>query len=190
MAEARVMQEKYKAEAEGIREKANAMQVLDGPGKEHEEFKLRLETEKALELAKINIQKDIAEAQALVIGEALKASNIEIIGGETMLFDQIMGSIAKGKAIDGMVRKNTTLLDIKDTFFNTNGGGTFKDNLKKFISQFGVSSEDMKNLTVSALIFKLMNQTDQPEVKGSLTKLMDIARSAGLADEPVKNIKL
>nr|WKN37042.1 flotillin family protein [Tunicatimonas sp. TK19036] len=190
MAEARVMQEKYKAEAEGIRDKANAMQVLDGPGKDHEEFKLRLETEKALELAKINIQKDIAEAQAQVISEALKASNIEIIGGETMLFDQIMGSIAKGKAIDGMVRKNTTLLDIKDTFFHTNGGGAFKDNLKKFISQFGVSAEDMKNLTVSALLFKLMNQTDQPGTKDSLTKLMDIARSTGLADEPVKNIKL
>ncbi|MEQ9442521.1 MAG: flotillin family protein [Cyclobacteriaceae bacterium] len=190
MAEARVMQEKYKAEAEGIRDKANAMQVLDGPGKDHEEFKLRLETEKALELAKINIQKDIAEAQAQVISEALKASNIEIIGGETMLFDQIMGSIAKGKAIDGMVRKNHTLLDIKDTFFNTNGGGAFKDNLKKFISQFGVSAEDMKNLTVSALLFKLMNQTDQPGTKASLTKLMDIARSTGLADEPVKNIKL
>ncbi|MEM9675775.1 MAG: flotillin family protein [Bacteroidota bacterium] len=190
MAEARVMQEKYKAEAEGIREKANAMQVLDGPGKDHEEFKLRLETEKALELAKIDIQKDIAEAQAQVIAEALKASNIEIIGGETMLFDQIMGSIAKGKAIDGMVRKNTTLLDIKDAFFNTNGGGAFKDNLKKFISQFGVSSEDMRNLTVSALLFKLMNQTDQPEMKDNLSKLMDIARSAGLADEPVKNIKL
>jgi len=190
LAQARVMQEKLKAEAEGIREKAQAMQVLDGPGKEHEEFRLRLDTEKALELARINIQKDIAEAQAQVIAEALKAAKIEIIGGETMLFDQIMGSIAKGKSIDDMVRKNPTLLDIKNTFFNTNGGGAFRENLKKFISQFGIDAEDMKNLTVSALILKMMNQADQPALKDNLHQLMDIARSSGLADEPVRSIQL
>ncbi len=160
LAEARVMQQKYKAEAEGIREKANAMQVLDGPGKEHEEFKLRLETERTLELARIDIQREIAESQAKVISEALKAAHIEIIGGETMLFDQIMGSIAKGKAIDGMISKNGSLQEVKTALLHSNGGGGLKENLRKLVDQFGVSSDDLKNLTVSALLLKMMNQTD------------------------------
>ncbi len=190
MMEARVMQEKYKSEAEGIREKAQAMQQLDGVGRDHEEFKLKLDTEKTLELAKINIQKDIAEAQAQVIGEALKAANIDIIGGETMFFEQIMGSITKGKAVDGMVRNSKTLLDIKDAFFNTNGGGSFKENFKRFTDQFGVSSEDMKNLTVSALLLKMMSKAEHAGAKHDMEKLLEIARSAGFDHEPVRNIKI
>ena len=189
LAEARVMQQKYKSEADGIREKANAMQVLDGAGREHEEFKLRLETEKALELARIDIQREIAESQAKVISEALKAANIEIIGGETMLFDQIMGSIAKGKAIDGMISKNGSLQEVKTALLHSNGGGGLKENLRKLVDQFGVSSDDLKNLTVSALLLKMMNQTDGKE-KDGLNKLLDVARTAGLADEPMRNLQL
>lgn len=190
LAEARVMQQKYKSEAEGIREKANAMQVLDGAGRDHEEFKLRLETERTLELARIDIQREIAESQAQVISEALKAAHIEIIGGETMLFDQIMGSIAKGKAIDGMISKNQTLQEVKGALLHSNGGGGLKENLRKLIDQFGVSSDDLKNLTVSALLLKMMNQTDGKQDKAGLNKLLDMARTAGLADEPMKNIQL
>ena len=62
------------AEAVGIEEKAEAMKKLDGVGKEHEEFKLRLDKELQVDLAHINIQKEIAYAQADVIGAALKSS--------------------------------------------------------------------------------------------------------------------
>ena len=81
LAEADVIKEKALADAAGIEEKANAMKKLDGVGKEHEEFKLRLDKELQVDLAEINIQKDIADAQAQVIGDALKASNIDIVGG-------------------------------------------------------------------------------------------------------------
>ncbi|MEZ6077718.1 MAG: hypothetical protein R3C56_19230 [Pirellulaceae bacterium] len=64
MAEARVLKEKYMSEAQGITEKATAMKELDGVGKEHEEFKLRLEKDKAIEIAAIDAQKSIAGEQA------------------------------------------------------------------------------------------------------------------------------
>ena len=68
------------AEAAGIEEKAEAMKKLDGVGKDHEEFKLKLDKELQVDLAEIGIQKDIADAQADVIGQALKSSNIDIVG--------------------------------------------------------------------------------------------------------------
>ena len=37
----------------------------------------------------ITTLKDIANAQAQVIAEALKAANIDIVGGETMFFEKI-----------------------------------------------------------------------------------------------------
>ena len=56
LAEAAVIKEKAMADAAGIEEKANAMKKLDGVGKEHEEFKLRLDKELQVDLAHINIQ--------------------------------------------------------------------------------------------------------------------------------------
>ncbi|MCH2197130.1 flotillin family protein, partial [Kordia sp.] len=104
MAEAEVIKEKALADAAGIEEKAEAMKKLDGVGKEHEEFKLRLEKELQVDLAEINIQKEIADAQASVIAEALKAANIDIVGGETMFFEQIIGQITKAKGYDRLVQ--------------------------------------------------------------------------------------
>jgi len=87
LAQAEVTKEKALAEAAGIHEKAEAMKSLDAVGKDHEEFKLLLTKEKDIALAQINIQKDIAEAQAMVLGEAMKSAKIDIVGGETMFFD-------------------------------------------------------------------------------------------------------
>jgi hypothetical protein len=116
LAEAKVIQEKLFAEAKGIDEKAVAMKKLEGMGKEHEEFKLKLQKDKDVELAQINIWKDIADAQAQVISEALKSAKIDIVGGETMFFDKIIGSITRGKSLDNLVGNSEVLTSVKDRF--------------------------------------------------------------------------
>ena len=75
-AEANVVEIKFQAEAKGITEKAEAMKIFDGVGREHEEFKLNLNKDKEIELAQISVTKDIAEQQALIVGEALKSAQI------------------------------------------------------------------------------------------------------------------
>ncbi|MCW3788434.1 flotillin family protein [Plebeiibacterium sediminum] len=188
MTQNRVNSEKFSVEAKGIEEKAAAMKKLDGVGKEHEEFKLRLNKDKEIELAKINIQKDIAAAQAKVISEALKAANIEIVGGETMFFEQIMGAISNGKSIDKVVNNSTVLKQVKDTFFSTEDGTSFKDNIRRFIDQFGVNSEDIKNMTLSNLLYKLGNAADSEGDKKSIFNMLDIAKSLGLSNKSASEI--
>ncbi|NLE00778.1 MAG: hypothetical protein GX640_12995 [Fibrobacter sp.] len=182
-AEASVMEKKYIAEAKGIKEKADSMKLLDGVGKEHEEFKLRLEKEKSVELAQIEIQKDIADAQAQVIQEALRSAKIDIVGGETLFFDKIMGSITAGKAVDRMVNNSDVLGDIRSTFFNGDPD-YFKNQLKKFISQFSMSSEDVKNLTVSALIGRMLSQAEGSS-KDTLNNLLGLAEKFGVGGKSV-----
>jgi flotillin len=148
-ADAQVSRLKFEAEAEGINKKAEAMKLLEAAGQSHEEFKLRLEKEKAVDLAGIHIQKDIAEAQAKVMGEAMKSAKIEIIGGEGKFFDQIAGAISRGKSVDRMVENSAVLGDVKDTFFNGDPE-YFKAQLSEWAGQFGVTAEDVKNLSVGA----------------------------------------
>ncbi|MEO1973951.1 MAG: flotillin family protein, partial [Pirellulaceae bacterium] len=111
---------KFSSDAAGIKEKANAMKLFDGVGREHEEFKLRLNKTKDIEIAGIEAQKDIADAQATIVGEALKQARIDIVGGETTFFDRIVDSVKAGKSIDRLVHNSETLTDVKNTFFNGN----------------------------------------------------------------------
>ncbi len=188
MATNRVNSEKFSVEAKGIEEKAAAMKKMDGVGKEHEEFKLKLNKDIEIELAKINIQKDIAESQAKVISEALKAANIDIVGGETMFFNQIMGAISNGKSIDKVVGNSQVLSQIKDTFFSSEDGQSFKQNIQQFIDQFGVSTEDLKNLTLSNLLYKIGNQADSEGDKKSIFNMLDIAKSLGVSNKSASEI--
>ncbi|SFQ59783.1 flotillin family protein [Hymenobacter arizonensis] len=192
LAEVTVNEQRFAVEAKGIEAKADAMKKLDGVGKDHEEFKLRLDKEKSVELAQINIQKDIASAQAGVISEALKSAKIDIVGGETMFFDQIIGSITKGKMIDRAVHNSEVLGTVKDAFFSLdgNGGGDFKTNLRRFVDQFGLSSEDMKNLSVSALLLQMMNKAGDDATRSTITQLASTATALGIGDKQVKMLNL
>jgi len=190
LAEAKIMKEKFKAEAEGIKDKAAAMKALDGNGMMHEEFKLRLEKDKTIELAQIDVNKYIAEAQAKVIAEAMKSAKIDIIGGESMFFDQIAGAMTRGKAIDSMIGGSEALTQVKNAFLNTDGGNSFKDNIGQLLKSFNVSSEDIKNLTVSALLFKMMGSANDDKMKDSLRQMMSLAKSAGLENETPRTLGL
>jgi flotillin len=180
-AEAEVSRLKFQAEAEGITKKAEAMKLLEEAGQSHEEFKLRLDKEKAVDLAGIHIQKDIAEAQARVMGEAMKSAKIEIIGGEGKFFDQIAGAISRGKSVDRMVSNSQVLGDVKETFFNGDPD-YFKAQLREWAGQFGVSSEDVKNLTVGAALAQFLGSASG-ETRSKLISLLGAADRFGLADE-------
>jgi uncharacterized membrane protein YqiK len=190
MAEAAVNLEKFSAEAEGIDKKAAAMKRLDGVGKDHEEFKLRLEKEKAVELAQISIQKDIADAQAEVLSNALKTAKIDIVGGETVFFDKIISSITQGKSIDRMVNNSEIVGTLKDQLLHDPAGRSLMDQVKSIFEKSDLKTEDVKNLSVTALITKLMVQAQDDDEKGMLQQLMSLAQKAGLGGQSASDLGL
>lgn len=190
MAEARVMAEKFGSEAKGLEEKARAMSALDGPGKDHEEFKLQLEKDKAVQLADIEVQREIALSQAQVLSEAMKAANIEIIGGESMFFNQILQSVGRSKSVDRLVGGSEVLTEVKDTFFSSGSGEGFKEKLSSFISQFGLNSDDVRNLSISALLLRLMNEAEDEGTRKVLKNLSNISQSLGIQDQKAGSLGL
>ncbi len=187
VAEAEVIKEKALADAVGIEEKANAMKKLDGVGKEHEEFKLRLDKELQVDLAEINIQKEIADAQANVIGEALKAANIDIVGGETMFFDQIIGQITKSKGIDRLVDHSDNITQVKDAILGSDDvKGNLLDKIKEFATKYGISSEDIKNLTVANLLIDLKSKTVDSSEATLFDNLSNLAKGLGLSNKKLR----
>lgn len=184
MAEANVLKQKYLSEAEGITEKATAMKELDGVGKEHEEFKLRLDKDKQIEIAAISAQKDIAGEQAVVMSEALKAAKIDIVGGDGEFFDQISSAVKGGKAIDRFVYNSKVATDVKNTFFQGDPDH-FKKSLASVVEQFNLSSGEIKDLSVAALIAQLMSSGGSEGLQSQLVNLLGVASSLNLSDKSV-----
>ncbi|HQZ27138.1 MAG: hypothetical protein KA250_04845 [Verrucomicrobiales bacterium] len=182
LGEANVIAATADAEARGINAKADAMKKFNDAGKEHEEFKLGLEKEKAVELAEIQVRATIAAKHSEIVAEALKSAHIDIVGGETTFFDQITRAIGQGKAVERLIENSSTLTDIRDTFFNGDPE-YFKGQVRSWIDRFGVSSEDLKNLTVSALLTRLMSEAGDEGTRSQMGALLGVTRRLGFDGE-------
>jgi uncharacterized membrane protein YqiK len=188
-AEADVLHLKFSSEARGIEEKAAAMKLFDSVGKEHEEFKLRLNKDKDIEIAAINAQTNIAQAQSRIVGEALKSARIDIVGGESEFFDKIVDSVKGGKAVDRFVYNSEVVTDVKNTFFNGNPE-YFRDKLQQIVGDFDLSTDDIKDLSIAALIAKLLGLASSDESRSQLMWLNNLASGLGLADQRVATMEL
>jgi len=186
-AEANVMQLKFEADAKGITDKAEAMKLFNAVGREHEEFKLNLEKEKIVDLAAIDAQREIAEQQASIIGQALKTARIDIVGGETEFFDKITQAITSGKAVDRWVNNSKALTDVKNTFFNGDPE-YFKARMEHFTDQFGIGSEDVKNLSIAALLNKMKNMAEDAGDANEFQILAGLAKQLGFTDKTLSQI--
>ncbi|MFC8174467.1 flotillin family protein [Streptomyces sp. NPDC057242] len=152
LAEATAIGEKLKAEAAGLTEKAAAMAALDEASRTHEEFRLRLEAEKDVRLAGLDVQRQVAEAQATVLATGLENADINIVGGESVFLDRLVQSVSLGKSVDGFVEHSRTAQALAGPWLN--GSQPFTEDLANVLGS--LSSTDVRDLSVSALLAKLM----------------------------------
>lgn len=185
LAQAEVIKEKAFAEAAGITEKAEAMKKLNDAGKEHEEFRLTLAKEKEVELAQISIQKDIAQAQALVLAEAFKTANIDIVGGDHSFFDNVIKQISAGKGIDKFIQHSENAQIVKEALLSNDGDENLIGKVMNMVEKYKISSEDIKNLSVASLIFQLKGVANENE-QGILSRAMNMAKHLGIDNKPLK----
>jgi flotillin len=182
-AEAEGTKEKALAEAAGIHEKAAAMKQLDGVGKEHEEFKILVQKEKDIALAQIHIQKDIADAQAQVLSEALRSANIDIVGGESLFFQNIVQQISNAKGFDRLINESENATQIKTALIGDgNSKGELLEKIRDFADKYNVSTNDIKNLTLSSILLK-MQQNSTSEDRPFISNLMNMVNQFGLSNK-------
>ncbi|PWE09878.1 hypothetical protein DD630_26350 [Streptomyces sp. BSE7F] len=179
LAEAEAVGSKLRAEAAGLTEKAAAMAALDEASRGHEEYRLRLEAEKDVRLAGLDVQRQVAEAQATVLATGLENADINIVGGDSVFFDRLVSSIALGKGVDGFVKSSETAQALAGPWLD--GSASFTDDLSRMLGS--VSTSDVQNLTVSALLMKLMKQGG--DNTGQFKQLLNKAGELGLADTPL-----
>lgn len=117
------------------------------------------------------------------MAEALRSAKIDIVGGETMFFDQIVGQITKAKGFDRLVNGSENITEIKEAILgnDSEGGENLLERIKGFADKYGITSEDIKNLTVAGLLVELQKRSNDEGEKGLFSNLMDMAKNLGLS---------
>ncbi|REC42364.1 flotillin family protein [Chryseobacterium pennipullorum] len=184
IAQAEVIKEKALAEAAGITEKAEAMKKLNEAGKDHEEFRLRLNKEKEVELAEIAVQKDIADAQSLVLAEAFKSAKIDIVGGDNTFFDNVIRQVSAGKGLDKFISHSENAQIVRDNLLGD--GENIIAKVMGLVDKYNITSEDIKNMSIASLIFRLKGVAN-PQENGILERALDMAKNLGVEHKPVNN---
>ena len=153
-AEAHNIDVKFNAEARGLKEKFEAMKAMSPETREHEEYRMRLERAHLETLKQIEAQQHIAKEQAEVLGVALKNARIDIVGGQGDYFDSFVRALSVGKGIDAAVNKSDTLqVAFKEQLA---GERDVVEDLKGVLGAAGQSAGELQNLSVSALIARVM----------------------------------
>ena len=167
-ADASVVQKRMLAEATGLAEKAKSMQALTGGAREHEEYRLRLDADRAIALESIKARVQMAENQARVMSETMGHADIKIVGGDGQFFDRFVKAVSLGSSIDGV-------FDSSDVVRNAMGGrlGATGNGGK-------ASSADTLALMLSNLMVKADDST-----KTKLKALLEQAKQLGVHDDKV-----
>lgn len=181
LAEAKVLQEKALVEAQRIEAEAKATAHMDDAIKDLERFKLQLNQEKELALAKYEMQQELTKAQALVMAEAVKSSDIKIIGGESQVYDKIINSISMGESVESFFETSSVATEVKDNLLDSSDGKNIIGKVRGYIDQFGVTTEDIKNLSVAGLLNKMKNMTNDDLQKTWLESALTTAEKTGIA---------
>lgn len=182
-AEAVAIEKRMRAEAAGLAEKAAAMRALEGAGREHEEFRLRLANQREIALEQIKARVAMTEQQARVMAEAMGKADIKIVGGDGQFFDRFVKAVSLGNSIDGVVDHSEVVRRALGD--RLDGNGKLLDDVKDVVASLGGGgSEGLKNLTVSAVLANLMLKADD-KTRLKLQALLDQARKLGLDDDKV-----
>ena len=169
-ADAQVIEARFQAEAKGLREKFEAMKAMSPDTRAHEEFRMRLENAQEATLKAIEAQTSIAREQAEVLSTALGNARIDIVGGEGDYFERFVNALAVGKGIDGAIAKSNTLqVALKD---HLSGERDMVGDLRDIVGALGGASGELQNLSVAALLTKVMQDGDDGQ-KAALKNLLD-----------------
>lgn len=119
-AEAGVVQKKLLAEAEGLVRKFEAIASLSDQARGHEEFRMMLDNSLKQALASIEAGKEVSRENAGVIASALRNADIDLIGGDGGMFENLIKAVSLGKSIEGFAGKSPIVQDLMQRYLGVN----------------------------------------------------------------------
>jgi uncharacterized membrane protein YqiK len=121
-AEANITAKKLTAEAEGLTKKFQAIDSLSERARAHEEFRMTLETHFEQAIAAINAGKEVSKENAEMLASALRNANIDLVGGDGGMFENLSKALTLGKSIEGFAGKSPIVQELMERFLGVSAG--------------------------------------------------------------------
>jgi len=179
LADAHALQERLTAEATGLSEKFKALDTLTESGRQHEEFRMRLDKQVEIEQARLASQQVISANQAEILSAAFKEANIDIVGGESTFIDRVINATSMAKTVDSFVDKSDVSQQVFKGYLEDDAN--LVEDIKNLIQKASLSTQDIQNLSLSAFLAKLMAVGDA-EQKSKLSNFI-----SGLSNKASNN---
>jgi len=121
-AEASVIEKKLSAEAEGLTRKFQAIDSLGETARGHEEFRMTLDSSLKHALATLDAGKEVSKENAEVIASALRNADIDLVGGDGGMFENLVKAMSLGRSIEGLADKSPIVQEVMQRFLGVNAG--------------------------------------------------------------------
>ncbi len=77
--------------------------------------------------------------------------------------------------------------DVKNTFFNGDPAH-FRTSVQQLLDQFGVGSEDVRNLSIAALVGKLLANESSTGIQQKLIEVLNTAGRLGITNNKLSEV--
>lgn len=178
-AEAAAVLAQMQAEAAGLLKKAEAMRALEGETREHEEFRLKLDKGIELQKERLKTQQAIAAEQARVMGKAMEAAKINIVGGDGKFLEQFFRAVSLGQSADGAIHNSDTFQALTAEYID--GDASLREDLRHVLTGQQLSPENLKNLSIAKALHALTQTEKDGSRKEKLEALIEHARKLGIS---------
>ena len=179
-AEGEATKARLTGEGVGLEAKAAGVGAMTSAGQEHEEFRLRLETDKEVALAGVNAKADVAKSAASALGQALSNADMKIVSDEAIV-ERILSAAGHGQAIDGFIESGTGASKMLAPYLE--GNANIVQDVAAGVG--GIGAAGIRDLTVAQFISRLGGSIGDSSLAESL---LAAVQDAGVADRTVGTI--
>ncbi|WP_040494667.1 SPFH domain-containing protein [Ilumatobacter nonamiensis] len=183
-AEGEATKARLAGEGAGLQAKAEGVGAMTAAGQDHEEFRLRLETDKEVALAGVNARADVAKSAASALGEAMSNADMKIVSDESIV-ERILSAAGHGQAIDGFIGNSDSAKRLLSPYLDG------EENLVQDVAEGigGVGASGIRDLTVAEFVARLGGRLGDGQGGSALIdQLRDAVESSGIAGDSVADV--
>jgi uncharacterized membrane protein YqiK len=175
---------KLAGEGAGLQAKAAGVGAMTAAGQDHEEFRLRLETDKEVALAGVNAKADVAKSAASALGQAMANADMTIVSDESIV-ERILSAAGHGQAIDGFISSGDSAHRLLSPYLE--GNGNIVQDVAAAIG--GVGAAGLRDLTIAEFVARLGGRLGGTDGGSALIEqLKQAVEASGLAAESVGTV--
>jgi uncharacterized membrane protein YqiK len=170
VAEGEATRARLAGEGEGLSAKAAGVKAVTEAGRGHEEFRLQLDKDQAVEMAAISARADVAKSAAEALGTGLSNADMTIVS-DASIVDRILSAAGHGQALDGFLESSQKARKLLAPYLD--GDANIVADVAAGIG--GVGAAGIRDLTVARFVSELGTKVSGD---AATTKVIDALRAA------------